>query len=372
MTLPKFTRRDFLKAAALGAGGLALLPRLPASHRLLELPDVPDAERIARIAVGKTELYLRPDANSQIVGDLYENQLTPWLREVVGTNPFRFVQRFVETPDGYLWSPHVQMTRNQPDPAPLNRLPDFAAGAGMWVEVSVPYVDLLLDNPPVRSRAFQNGVPQRLYYQQVIWVDQVRLDENDQIQYRLNEKSGSYGDIFWAPGAAFRVLTPEELAPLSPDVPPDQKRILINIAEDVQTLTCFEGNAEVYFCRVSAGQRADAQGNVQEFSATPRGTFGTNWKLHSIHMSGGASGVGWDLIGVAWPCFFTVPGIAIHSTFWHNNFGGEYMSHGCVNLLAEDAKWVWRWTLPSVPYDAAEVRVDWTSENQTEVKVIEE
>ena len=68
---------------------------------------------------------------------------------------------------------------------------------------------------------------------------------------------------------------------------------------------------------------------------------------------------------------FATPGIAIHSTFWHNNFGGEYMSHGCVNVLADDAKWIWRWTLPVVPYDAIEVRETWLGENLTEVRVIE-
>ncbi len=360
-------RRDFLKIAAASAGGLALLPH----RRFYALPDFPAADRIARIVVGKTDVYAQADADATVVTSLYENQTTPWLREVVGTNPFRFVQRFVETPEGYVWSPHVQMTRNIPDPAPLARLPDFAAGAGMWAEVSVPYVDLVLDNPPVRSPAFRNGLPQRLYYQQIIWVDQIKLDENDQILYRLNERAGSYGDIFWAPGSAFHVITPDEIAPINPDLSPDQKKILINVAEDVQTLSCFEGGDEVYFCRISAGQRADAQGKPQPNSATPQGTFGSNWKLHSIHMSGGASGVGWDLIGVAWPTFFTVPGIAIHSTFWHSNFGGEYMSHGCVNVKADDARWIWRWTLPSVPYDAVETRVEWTSENQTEVKVIE-
>jgi hypothetical protein len=239
------------------------------------------------------------------------------------------------------------------------------------VEVNVPYVDLVLANPPVRSPAFRNGVLQRLYYQQVVWADEIDLDDDDRVWYRLNERSGSYGDIFWAPGDAFRVITPDDIAPISPDVPVDQKKIVINVAEDIQTLTAFEGNEEVYFCRISAGQRADAEGNPQEKSATPLGTFGTSWKLHSIHMSGGASGVGWDLIGVAWPTFFATPGIAIHSTFWHANFGGEYMSHGCVNLLAEDAKFVWRWSTPMVPYTAIEVRESWPSENLTRVEVIE-
>lgn len=368
MAIPHtLNRREFIRLGALGAGAAGLaLRRRPALQTAF-----PDAERLARILVGKTDVYALPDINSTPTGSLFEDQVVPWVREVVGTNPFRFVQRFVETPEGYIWSPHVQRTHNNPDPAPLRALPDFAGGAGFWVEVSVPYVDLVLDNPPVRSPAFRNGVLQRLYYQQVIWVDQVDTDDAGRAWYRLNERSGSYGDIFWAPGDAFRVITPDDVAPISPDVPVEQKKIVINVAEDIQALTAFENNTEVFFCRISAGQRADAEGNPQEKSATPVGTFGTSWKLHSIHMSGGASGVGWDLIGVAWPTFFATPGIAIHSTFWHANFGGEYMSHGCVNLLADDARWIWRWSTPQVPYDAIEVRESWPSENLTRVEVIE-
>ena len=366
-SLNHINRRELLKLGALGAGALALAP----FRRPVQQTGFPEADRLARIVVGKTEVYARPDVNTSPIASLFEDQVVEWGREVVGTNPFRFVQRFVETPQGYIWSPHVQLTRNRPDPSPLTRMPEYAGGTGFWVEVAVPYVDLVLANPPVRSPAFQAGVPQRLYYQQVIWVDEISLDENDQVWYRLNERSGSYGDIFWAPGEAFRIITPEDVAPITPELGPAQKRIEINIAEDVQTMTCYEEEREVYFCRISAGRRADEEGNPTESSATPKGTFGTHWKLHSIHMSGGASGVGWDLIGVAWPTFFATPGIAIHSTFWHANFGGEYMSRGCVNTLADDARWIWRWTLPHVPYDAVEVRETWLGTNLTKVDVIE-
>lgn len=370
-------RRDFLKLTALGAGA-AVWPfaRMTSPSRLfgrLATPtlDFPEHEVLGRVLVGKTEVKARPDSTSPTVAELYEDAVVPWLREVSGYNPFRFVQRYVETPDGYIWAPHLQKVRNRLNEQVLTRLPDYAGGMGMWVEVTVPYVDLLLANPPVRSPAFQSGVPQRLYYQQVIWADEIMIDENDVVWYRLNERSGSYGDIFYAPARALRVITPEEVAPLSPDFPNEEKKIVININEYVQTLSCYEGTREVYFARISAGRRADIEGNVTEKSSTPVGTFGASWKLHSIHMSGGASGVGWDLIGVAWPSFFTEPGIAIHATFWHNNFGGEYMSRGCVNTLAEDAKWIWRWTLPTVPYEAVEVREPWTSSNRTRIEVIE-
>lgn len=379
--MPKsINRREFIKLAALGLGGSFLTPlhqlysassavqNRSLNQTILDILDsFPSHPRLARVVDGKVDLKTRPDVNSESVGVLYENAVIPWVREIVGTNPYRFVQRFVETPQGYIWSPHLQMVANLPDPHPAVQIPQFEGGPGMWVEVSVPFVDLVIANPPVRSPAFRNGVPQRLYYQQVVWVDEISQDENGVVWYRVNERFGSYGDIFRAPGKAFRILTPEMIAPISPEV--ENKSIVINVNEDVQTLVCYEGETEVYFCRISAGKRYDIEGNYLELSATPLGRFPTWRKLWSIHMSGGASGVGWDLMGVAWATFFATPGIAIHSTFWHNNFGGEYMSRGCVNLTADDAKWVFRWTQPSVSYQQGDVTVQMPG--GTQVRVLE-
>ena len=42
--------------------------------------------------------------------------------------------------------------------------------------------------------------------------------------------------------------------------------------------------------------------------------------------------------------------IALHGAYWHDGFGFR-RSHGCINLPSKAAKWLYRWTLPSVPYD---------------------
>jgi lipoprotein-anchoring transpeptidase ErfK/SrfK len=85
-------------------------------------------------------------------------------------------------------------------------------------------------------------------------------------------------------------------------------------------------------------------------------------------MSGGSSGAGWDTPGIGWTSFFAQGGVAIHSTFWHNNFGVP-VSHGCVNVLPEDAKWIFRWTLPQVAYDPGDLTV--SMPGGTTVEVIE-
>jgi lipoprotein-anchoring transpeptidase ErfK/SrfK len=330
------------------------------------MPDFPQAERLGRVNVGRIDLKARPDADSENLAVLYEDAVVPWLREVVGKNVYRTNQRWVETPDGYIWAPYLQPVQYLPN-EPVSSLPSAEGESGMWVEVSVPYVDMALDNPPARSPWLQDrlkvGLSPRLYYNQILWVDQVDTDANGQVWYRINEKYGTYGDIFWAEAEAFRPVTADEISPINPDV--KDKRIRIDVT--YQTLTCFEGDREVYFTRISSGAKYDAWGNPVDVWATPIGQYPIWRKLLSLHMSGGTTGGGWDLPGVGWTTLFIGTGIAIHSTFWHNNYG-EPMSRGCVNARPEDAKWVFRWSLPTVHYSPGDVTVSMPGGTIVEVR----
>jgi hypothetical protein len=33
------------------------------------------------------------------------------------------------------------------------------------------------------------------------------------------------------------------------------------------------------------------------------------------------------------------------------------MSHGCVNASPDDAKWIFRWTHPAVPFDTGDITI---------------
>lgn len=195
----------------------------------------------------------------------------------------------------------------------------------------------------------------RLYYSQVVWIDQIAADANGTIYYRFNEAPGrgyGYGDLFFAEGSAFRPLTNEDVAPIHPEVDPALKKIEIDATPGRQTLSCFEGGTEVYFCRVSTG--------YGERFSTPLGEQAVAWKIFSLHMAANtASDTGYDTMAVSWPVFFNRDaGAAIHAAFWHNDFGVR-RSHGCVNAAPEDAKWIFRWTTPFVSLEQSEVRLDW-------------
>ena len=363
MTRHPLTRRDFLKIAALGAGALAFRPFIWQG-----LPELQQSELLGRVTVGKVDVYARPDANSQIVGALYEDQVIPWIREVVGAMPGRINQRWVETPYGYVWGGNLQPVRNLPN-SPVSTLPNTSLGAGMWMEVTVPYVDLILDNPPSRAPWLQYresiGLPARFVYSQVVWADQVRTEANGRVWYRLNERFGS-GDLFWGPAEAFRPLTADEIAPINPEA--EEKRIVVNI--DYQTLSCFEGNNEVYFARISSGALYDAWGNPTDAWGTPVGEFPIWRKAISLPLSGGSASAGWSLPAVGWVSLFVGTGVAIHSTYWHNNYG-EPSSRGCVNANPDDAKWVFRWSQPQVMYDPGDVTVEMPGGTKVSVEKME-
>lgn len=346
------SRRDFLKLGLAGLGTLAF--RKQSQYWNFLQQEWPDAERLGRnCSGGILNLRVKPSVDSAQVKKVYEDTVLVWLREVIGEAPAGVLsKRWVETPEGYLYAPSIQPVKNKPN-QPLNVLPNDGKTSGMWVEVTVPYVDLIMDNPPARSPWLQAVTNPRLYYSQIMWVDDIKTDANGKYLYRINERHGTYGDIFWAAAEAFRPITAEEIAPINPEAA--DKHIVVDVNH--QVLSCYEGNNEVYFCRVSTGAKFDAEGNAVDKWSTPLGNQWIFRKLVSIHMSGGGTGAGWDTPGIGWTSLFNQEGAAIHSTFWHNDFGSP-RSHGCVNTTPEDAKWVFRWTNPAAPYDTGDITAE--------------
>ena len=321
-------------------------------------------EKLGRVTAGKISLWSQPTTRSRELAPLYQDATVEWLREVVGEAPgLSLSRRWIETPEGFLYAPRVQPVFNKPA-EPVQELPETALGKGMWVEVSVPYVDLTWANPRQVSEGswMHENVRPRFYYSQVFWADDLRVNQDGITEYRLVERYAN--DIFWARADAFRPLTNKEIEPIRHNR--DDKTILIRLNQ--QTLSCLEGKQEVYFCQISSGGKYDIDGNPTDKWATPPTTSPIWRKLISHHMTGGETGGGWDIPGIAWTTLFIGNGIAIHSTFWHNDFGTP-RSRGCINARPEDAKWIFRWTDPVVTYEMGELTVQMPG--GTNVQVVE-
>lgn len=365
------SRRDFIKLAGLGLGALAFNRLAPHEidyrwdvfsqpKRLLQFPG---SAIIGRVTEPDVDIRSRPTndpAQNTSIGNLGADTLVEWNREVIGnvigglTN-----QKYIETPQGYVYGSVVQPTKNLPN-VPVTALPN---NQGFWAEVTVPYVDLAYEGivaSPWLQDHINYNFPPRLYYGQTVWIDQARTN-NGFPEYRWNEDAngrgygyGGYGEFYWADGAAFKILTDADVETIHPNVDPNEKTIKIDL--DYQTLSCLEGGREVYFCRISSGKRYDPlTGEVVDTYATPAGSLLTYWKIISKNMTAGNEGSGYSTPAVPWCTFIATGGVAIHGAFWHNAFG-ERRSHGCVNVTPEDAKWIFRWTMPYVSLAAGEER----------------
>jgi lipoprotein-anchoring transpeptidase ErfK/SrfK len=138
---------------------------------------------------------------------------------------------------------------------------------------------------------------------------------------------------YYVPAPHIRLLTAEELAPLSPNVPSKDKRVEVHL--DDQLLMAYENGQLVFATRVSTGGK-----RLSGTYTTPIGEFITYHKRPTRHMAtGDIASSGFDLPGVPWVLYITEGGISFHGTYWHNDYGRP-RSHGCINLTPQAAKWL--------------------------------
>jgi lipoprotein-anchoring transpeptidase ErfK/SrfK len=132
--------------------------------------------------------------------------------------------------------------------------------------------------------------------------------------------------------------TPDASPPSGPGAS-GEKWIDVDLTK--QQLTAYQGNAPVFQALVSTGLPG---------TPTVVGQVRMYWKLLAADMAG----PGYYLPAVPYTMYF-LRGYSLHGTYWHHNFG-QPMSHGCVNLRTEDAKWLFDWTEPPLPAGATQVQ----------------
>ncbi len=357
----KFSRRDLLKGVISFGGAMALNPWLQVKAQATNFLE---SGKLGRVCSGLARIRAKPSINAEEVGILYEDSVVIWLREIVGEIPGGMLNaKWVETPDGFIYAPSLQPVKNIENNI-LPELPMTSLGQGFWGEVTVPYVDLILKNINPSAPWLKEAKNPRLYYSQIVWIDDLKTDGDGETYYQVNERYG-YGDIFWANARAFKPLTERDLEPISPEV--ENKLVYVDATPTRQFLTCLENGVEVYYCQISSGAKWNSEGQIEKSWGTPPGVHRTWRKQVSTHMTGGTAGGGWDIPGVGWTILFSSNGVAIHSTFWHNDYGTP-RSHGCVNVKPEDAQWIFRWSLPFVPLDPGDITIPMPGGTQIDVR----
>ncbi|MDF5719788.1 MAG: L,D-transpeptidase [Rhizonema sp. PD37] len=112
----------------------------------------------------------------------------------------------------------------------------------------------------------------------------------------------------------------------------NQRWIQINLSK--QKLIAWEGEKLVYAVVISTGKKE---------TPTLTGIF----EIQSKHKSSEMKGDDYDIPDVPYTMYYN-GSYAIHGAYWHHNFGTR-VSHGCVNLAPNHAKWLFNWASVGTP-----------------------
>jgi hypothetical protein len=332
------SRRDFFKLAGAGLAAAAV----PAG-----------AAREARANVlfygrptNPVSVFPSPSYKGAVVARKRFDEIVEIIGQAEGEGMYPHNNLWFQIPEGWVYSSFIQ-----PAQWILNA-PTLDIGGGRWGEISIPL-------------AYGSGAPggpgyKKLYYSEVYRVVRSVPGPGGSIWYGIAGDNGT--SVWrWVPGEHVRLIAPEELAPISPDV--TNKLILVDRA--AQVVHALENGNPVFSARTSTGKRWPSGDYF-----TPAGDWQGLEKRMSKYMTGGIGADAYGVTGVGYVYYFTTSKAATHSTYWHNNYGTP-MSHGCVNLRPDDAKWIWRWTHPVIGYDTITVlRAHAPEQPWTPVKVV--
>ncbi len=336
----RFSRRDFLKVGGLTLGSMAAGPFLP------NLADFDDSN-LVRIATAEMPVRREPTDDSDIVRMVVRDELVHVYEEVIAKEP-KHNPVWYRVWGGYLHRGRLHRVRfiyQKPQ-----SIPD---GTRLLAEVTVPFTQAYRYIKTTKS--WQELLPP-LYYSSVHWVDQLVQAGPDGSPdwYRIYDELDS-NVPYYVHAMHLRILPLDMFDPISPDVPPEQKKIEVNLT--TQRLTAYEYGKVVFETTISSGiPGGGLSGDRGLSTTTPSGKFDIIDKYPAKHMGNSyfnlgekgnllADADGYVLPGVPWTSFFTEVGHAFHGTYWHENFGAP-MSHGCVNMRSNEANWIFRWARP--------------------------
>ena len=328
---PNISRRSFLKLSGLALGTLAFTPVFPKE-------DEWGYGNIARIAVKEIDLYAEPRDDSSIIGKRYRDQIIHIYEEIIAPDGPAYNPLWYRVWGGFIHSAYTQKVNVNLN-SPLANIPEV----GQLGEISVPYTPAY-----TFKKTWEPWENAPLYYETTHWVTAITEGPDNEPWYQITSELTD-GLIYYIPAIHLRPIPDEEISPLSPNVPDNKKRIEVSIR--YQTMTAFEYDQVVYTAKISSGipNRMEPTNGIP--TDTPKGKWRIFSKMPNKHM-GSVTGNPdsndrhrFSLPGVPWTSFFVNTGVAFHGTYWHNNFGIQ-MSHGCVNLRNEDAKWLFRWANP--------------------------
>ena len=112
----------------------------------------------------------------------------------------------------------------------------------------------------------------------------------------------------------------------------DRRWIEIDLAR--QRLIAWQGATPLYAVLVSTGKAS---------TPTRSGVFA----IQSRHRYSRMTGEDYDVANVPYTMYYS-GSYAIHGAYWHHRFGTP-VSHGCVNVAVNHARWLFNWASTGTP-----------------------
>jgi len=384
MSFGKLSRRKFLKTAGTGLGAAALTGSQVSgvfaggSQSPVEQDDdrgpKPDfweptlysynkwygnPPMLGRVTANRLWIFEEPNPNAKHVRPVYLHYVAGIWGGVRGERYDAKSHSVVwfDVGEGYLHSAFVSPCKEIFNPVRTDMPEEYGF---FWGEVTVPMVTQW-KKPRMTGGAWDFD-HYRGFFGQVHKIVDYAIDDQGMEWYRLEDDIEPEREA-WMLAKTIRYIPPQEFLPINPDV--EDKKIIISL--DEQLLTAYENGNPVFQTRIASGtDYQNDEGEVIDFS-TPLGQTPIQRKRPSRRMRGGSGSLAYDVNAVPWVSYFSA-GAAIHGAFWHNNYGLP-RSHGCINVLPDAAKWIYRWSQPYLAYDE-EYR--WAADNElaTPVQVV--
>jgi lipoprotein-anchoring transpeptidase ErfK/SrfK len=111
-----------------------------------------------------------------------------------------------------------------------------------------------------------------------------------------------------------------------------QRWIEINVS--TQRLIAWQGHTPIYAVMISTG-------------TDNHPTLTGSYEIQSKYRTARMQGEDYDIPDVPYTMYF-YGSYAIHGAYWHHSFGTP-VSHGCVNVAVDHAKWLFNWALIGTP-----------------------
>ena len=220
---PQLTRRDFLKLAATGSLAFAL-SELRLDHALASSPI-----KQGRMTISGIPLYDAPAFIANKIHHFNRDEvvaITSIDENGEQGNPFNRAWYKIKD-EGYTYSGWIQ-------PVETNyQKPVFDIHPGGQVgEITVPLSDTKIEPYVYAERGY------RVYYGSTHWVRGfVVTREEKSIWYKIYDTE--IKKYLYVPSHDMRLISNDELTPLSPVVPDEEKSIIVDLS--TQMVTAFEG-----------------------------------------------------------------------------------------------------------------------------------